>query len=197
MSWWIFSFLVSTIKTIETLNLPKVWNVVVSQHLDTHYCLLSAETKCTHQLPLPTTVTATVFHQKVSLRIITVLRDISMHDTLTMQCICNRKVKVKFIPNRKQRGPWPKDSFWFVIRMTTFEVNSSCMSRQNTRRAKNCGLCDYASVHTSTLRRHMNTHSGDKTHKSCTCSQCDFASVWQSALSRHLEAHSGEKSYKW
>ena len=50
-----------------------------------------------------------------------------------------------------------------------------------------------ASSFTSTLRTHLNKHSGLKSNK---CNQCDFMSSYASALRKHLKTHTGEKSNK-
>ena len=56
-----------------------------------------------------------------------------------------------------------------------------------------CNQCEFASLHASSLRVHLKTHSGEKSNK---CNQCDFASSYASALSAHLKIHSGERSNK-
>ena len=84
-----------------------------------------------------------------------------------------------------------------------------------------CNQCDFASVRTSHLRKHLKTHYREKSHKcnqceytsvragtlrihmklysrekSFKCDQCDFASVFPSNLRKHLKSHSGEKPNK-
>ena len=53
--------------------------------------------------------------------------------------------------------------------------------------------CDFASLHSDDLRRHLKTNSGKKTF---ICSQCDFASVHLDDLRKHLKTQTGNKSFK-
>ena len=83
-----------------------------------------------------------------------------------------------------------------------------------------CGHCDFASILASTLRMHLQRHSGEKSNATCVtlhqsrqgnlrthlktqggekenkCDQCDFTSIKASTLRRHLQTHTGEKSNK-
>ena len=43
----------------------------------------------------------------------------------------------------------------------------------NVINLESCNQCDYASSQKAHLRRHLETHSGEKSNK---CNQCDFAS---------------------
>ena len=53
--------------------------------------------------------------------------------------------------------------------------------------------CDFASLHSDDLRRHLKTHTREKLYK---CNQCNYASAEAAYLRRHLKIHSGEKSYR-
>ena len=56
--------------------------------------------------------------------------------------------------------------------------------------ASECGQCEFPSSQASDLRRHLETHSGDKQNK---CNPCDYASSQTDNLWIHLQTHSGEK----
>ena len=53
--------------------------------------------------------------------------------------------------------------------------------------------CDFATVHSDDLRKHLKTHTGEKSLK---CNQSDYASVLARNLRRHLKTYSGKKSLK-
>ena len=60
-------------------------------------------------------------------------------------------------------------------------------------KSSRCSRCDFASSHTSALRRHLKTHNGERSKK---CNQCDYASSEAGNLGRHLKMHSREKPHK-
>ena len=57
-----------------------------------------------------------------------------------------------------------------------------------------CNQCDFASSHTTDMRRHLRTHSGEKPN---ICNLCGFASVQAGSLKTHLKTHSGERLNKY
>ena len=60
----------------------------------------------------------------------------------------------------------------------------------NEQKSNKCNQCDFASVRTNHLRRHLKTHSGEKPNK---CNQCDYKSSRADVLRTHLKTHSGER----
>ena len=72
-------------------------------------------------------------------------------------------------------------------------ANVKIKTTGNDIKSNKCNQCDYASSHSSNLRTHLKTHSGEKPNK---CNQCDFASSRAGDLRTHLKTHSGEKPNK-
>ena len=60
-------------------------------------------------------------------------------------------------------------------------------------KSNKCSQCDFATVQTSSLKRHLKMHSGEKLNK---CNQCDFAFSQAGNFRAHLKTHIGEKSNK-
>ena len=58
--------------------------------------------------------------------------------------------------------------------------------------ASKCSICLISFSKTSSLRRHMMSHTGEKPH---TCNLCNFACSSTSGLNRHLMNHMQEKPY--
>ena len=67
------------------------------------------------------------------------------------------------------------------------------MTMTNEVKSNECNQCDFASIEAGNLKKHLETHSGEKPNK---CSQCDFACTDPSSLRSHMKRHSGEKSNK-
>lgn len=56
-----------------------------------------------------------------------------------------------------------------------------------------CRLCTFVSHYSSHLKRHMQTHSGEKPFR---CGRCPYASAQLVNLTRHTRTHTGEKPYR-
>ncbi|XP_004618998.2 zinc finger protein 513 [Sorex araneus] len=56
-----------------------------------------------------------------------------------------------------------------------------------------CRLCAFVSHYSSHLKRHMQTHSGEKPFR---CGRCPYASAQLVNLTRHTRTHTGEKPYR-
>ncbi|KAM9201566.1 zinc finger protein 513 isoform 2-T2 [Dugong dugon] len=56
-----------------------------------------------------------------------------------------------------------------------------------------CRLCAFVSHYSSHLKRHMQTHSGEKPFR---CGHCPYASAQLVNLTRHTRTHTGEKPYR-
>ena len=67
------------------------------------------------------------------------------------------------------------------------------MTMTNEVKSNECNQCDFASIEAGNLKKHLETHSGEKPDK---CSQCEFASLQAGNLRRHSKTHSGEKPNK-
>ena len=79
-----------------------------------------------------------------------------------------------------------------VMDQTLGNVMVPMKGRYNEEQGKKCNQCDFISSWTSSLRKHLKTHTGEKSNK---CNQCDFASSGKGNLSKHLKTHSGEKAH--
>ena len=64
------------------------------------------------------------------------------------------------------------------------------MTMTNEVKSNECNQCDFASIEAGNLKKHLETHSGEKPNK---CNQCGFASIKASNLKTRLKTHSGEK----
>ena len=58
------------------------------------------------------------------------------------------------------------------------------------KRSNKCIQCNFVSSYTSTLNRHLKTHSGGKPNK---CNQWEYPFCWAGDLRRHLTSQSGKK----
>ena len=61
------------------------------------------------------------------------------------------------------------------------------------KRSNKCIQCNFVSSYTSTLNRHLKTHSGGKPNK---CNQCEYPFCWAGDLRRHLTSQTGGKPNK-
>ncbi|KAF6027704.1 hypothetical protein EB796_013988 [Bugula neritina] len=67
-----------------------------------------------------------------------------------------------------------------------------CGDQKGSEKKYNCTLCEFRSAYSSSLKRHLRTHSGEKPYN---CTLCEFKSATSSNLKNHLRTHSGEKPY--
>ncbi|KAM9316304.1 zinc finger protein 513 [Gastrophryne carolinensis] len=66
------------------------------------------------------------------------------------------------------------------------------LSEEKERLLFSCRLCPFSTHYSSHLKRHMNTHNGEKPFR---CSHCLYASSQLVNLKRHLLTHTGEKPF--
>ena len=71
-------------------------------------------------------------------------------------------------------------------------TSTSQVKLQKRKKLHCCTKCDYTSLYSTGLTRHMRVHIGEKPY---SCTQCDFSCSRSWNLKEHMRTHTGEKPY--
>ena len=71
-------------------------------------------------------------------------------------------------------------------------TSTSQVKLQKRKKLHCCTKCDYTSLYSTGLTRHMRVHIGEKPY---SCTQCDFSSSRSWNLKEHMRTHTSEKPY--
>ena len=79
------------------------------------------------------------------------------------------------------------------IQSVTDRVKAKCRTGcLQTKRLHQCPHCSYSTKWTSSLTRHIHTHTGEKPY---SCTECGKCFTRLSNLQLHIRTHTGEKPY--
>ncbi|XP_067931088.1 gastrula zinc finger protein XlCGF8.2DB-like [Watersipora subatra] len=79
------------------------------------------------------------------------------------------------------------------INIVNHQLTNNCTSHpSSTDEPCSCTQCDYRSVWSGDLQRHMKTHTGEILY---ACTQCDYRSAHSDSLQTHIKTHTREKPY--
>ncbi|KAF5279456.1 hypothetical protein FQA39_LY05566 [Lamprigera yunnana] len=82
----------------------------------------------------------------------------------------------------------------YITKDSNFKTPQSFSSATRVKKSRSadeyiCNECNFTTLNTNSLRRHMTIHIGDE----YKCEGCDYKTVWKDCLKEHVKTHTGDE----